>query len=148
MQWLGLDPDWMRVFNGEMKMVDNHQIKMGNKAVLIFQQVVNENPEVFVHTRPLLWRDNPCLTPTPTQSGWGKPVASIQWYGDNRDEFSDGEFISEAPGRMSMFYHLTKYTLCLSQLFISPTHSNIWYSYAECKVPHGWAAWHILSPPS
>jgi len=35
----------------ETKMLAHHKRKMGNKAVPIFQQAVNENPELFTEAR-------------------------------------------------------------------------------------------------
>jgi len=51
LHWLGLDPDCMRMLDDETKMLAHHVRKMGNKAVPIFQQAVNEDPELFVEAR-------------------------------------------------------------------------------------------------
>jgi len=48
---LGLDPDCKRMLDDETKMLAHHDRKMGNKAVPIFQQVVNEDPECFTEPR-------------------------------------------------------------------------------------------------
>lgn len=62
-------------------MVEHHQIPMGNKAVPIFQQVVDENPQVFVHTWLLLWWDDSFLTTAPTVFGRGNPVGAYNHMG-------------------------------------------------------------------
>ena len=51
LEWLGLDPDCKRMLDNETKMLVHHERKMGNKAVSIFQQAVNEDPELFIQAR-------------------------------------------------------------------------------------------------
>jgi hypothetical protein len=51
LEWLGLDPDCKRMMDDETKMLAHHERKMGNKAVPIFQQAVNEDPELFIEAR-------------------------------------------------------------------------------------------------
>jgi len=51
LEWLGLDPDCKRMMDDETKMLAHHERKMGNKAVPIFQQAVNEDPELFTEAR-------------------------------------------------------------------------------------------------
>ena len=51
LEWLGLDPDCKRMLDDETKMLAHHERKMGNKAVPIFQQAVNEDPELFIEAR-------------------------------------------------------------------------------------------------
>jgi len=51
LEWLGLDPDCKRMLDDETKMLAHHERKMGNKAVPIFQQEVNEDPELFIEAR-------------------------------------------------------------------------------------------------
>jgi hypothetical protein len=50
-EWLGLDPDYKRMMVDEMKMLAHHERNMGNKAIPIFQQAVNEDPELFTGAR-------------------------------------------------------------------------------------------------
>jgi len=51
LEWLGLDLDCMRMMDDEMKILAHHERTMGNKAVPIFQQGVNEDPELFTEAR-------------------------------------------------------------------------------------------------
>jgi hypothetical protein len=44
---LGLDPDCKRMFDNETKMLVHHVCKMWNKAIPIFQQVVNQDHVLF-----------------------------------------------------------------------------------------------------
>jgi len=50
-EWLGLDPDCKRMLDDEIKMLAHHGRNMGNKAIHIFQQAVNSDPELFVETQ-------------------------------------------------------------------------------------------------
>jgi hypothetical protein len=50
-EWLCLDSDCKRMLDDEMKMLAHHERKMGNKAIPIFQQAVNEDPELFTEAR-------------------------------------------------------------------------------------------------
>ena len=54
LQWLSLDPDCKRMLDDETKMLAHHERKMGNKALPIFPQAVNEEPELFSEG----WADN------------------------------------------------------------------------------------------
>jgi hypothetical protein len=47
LECLGLDPDCKRIMDNETKMLAHHERKMGNKAVPIFQQAVNEDPKLL-----------------------------------------------------------------------------------------------------
>jgi hypothetical protein len=78
-QSLGLNLDSVSTFDCDIKLVEHHQIPMGNKAVRIFQQVVEEHPQLFLHAWPWLWRDDSFLTMVPTVFGRGNPVGA-----DNR----------------------------------------------------------------
>jgi len=51
LEWLDLDPDCKKMMDYEMKMLAHHERKMGNQAVHIFQQAVNEDPELFTEAR-------------------------------------------------------------------------------------------------
>jgi hypothetical protein len=51
LEWLGLDPDCKRMLDDETKMLAHHERRMGNKAVPIFQQVVNEDAKLFRKAR-------------------------------------------------------------------------------------------------
>jgi len=46
-EWLGLNPDSKRMLVDETKMLAQNERNMGNKAIPIFQQVVNEDPELI-----------------------------------------------------------------------------------------------------
>jgi hypothetical protein len=50
-EWLGLDPDCKRMMDDETKMLAHRERKIENKAVPIFQQAVNEDPELFTEPR-------------------------------------------------------------------------------------------------
>jgi len=47
LECLGLNPDCKTMLHGETKMLAHHERKMGYKAVPIFQQAVNEDPESY-----------------------------------------------------------------------------------------------------
>jgi hypothetical protein len=51
LEWLGHDPDCNRMLDNETKVLAHHVRTMGNKAVPIFQQAVNEDPELFTEAR-------------------------------------------------------------------------------------------------
>jgi hypothetical protein len=51
LEWLSLDPDCKRMLDDEMKMLAHHVRKLGNKAIPIFQQAVNNDPELFTEAR-------------------------------------------------------------------------------------------------
>ena len=51
LDWLGLDPNCKRMLDDETKMLAHHERRMGNKAVPIFQQVVNEDPKWLIEAR-------------------------------------------------------------------------------------------------
>jgi len=51
LEWLGLHPDWKRIMDDETKMLAHHNRKIGNKAIPIFQQAVNQDPELFTEAR-------------------------------------------------------------------------------------------------
>jgi len=51
LEWPGLDPDCKRMLDDETKMLSHRERKMGNTAVPIFQQGVNEDPELFIEAR-------------------------------------------------------------------------------------------------
>jgi len=51
LEWLGLDPNCKRMIDDETKMLAHHEKQMGNKAVPIFQQVVNQDPKLLAEAR-------------------------------------------------------------------------------------------------
>jgi len=51
LECLGLDPDCKRMMDDETKMLAHHERKMVIKAIPIFQQAVNEDPELFTEAR-------------------------------------------------------------------------------------------------
>jgi len=51
LEWLGLDPDCKRMLDDETKMLAHHERQMRIKAIPIFQQAVNEDPELFMEAR-------------------------------------------------------------------------------------------------
>jgi len=52
LEWLGLNPDCKRMVDNETKMLAHHTRKMGNKAVPIFQQAVNDDRDLLIEARP------------------------------------------------------------------------------------------------
>lgn len=51
LEWLGLNPDCKRMLNDETKTLETHQSPMRNKAILIFQQAVNEDPKLLIEAQ-------------------------------------------------------------------------------------------------
>ena len=48
LDWFSLDHDCKRILDDETKMLAHHERRIRNKAVPIFQQAVNEDPELCV----------------------------------------------------------------------------------------------------
>ena len=46
--WLGLDPVYKRLLDDKMMILAHQERIMGNKAIPIFQQAVNKDPELFI----------------------------------------------------------------------------------------------------